>query len=133
MQERHLSANRAMDVLTAQLQRTPTMRELGESLGLEPHEAVEALAIGTSSWVSELTETDAVIEDQEAVHDDRLLVAELLARLPTLDRAILVTWLLDGVSQEEVGRRFGLTQVQVCRSARRSLRALQGMAARSVA
>jgi len=133
LQERHLSANQAMDHLTVQLQRTPTMCELGESLGLEAHEAAEALAIGTSSWVSELTETNAAVEDCEADHDDRLLVGQLLARLPALDRAILVAWLLDDVSQEEVGRRFGLTQVQVSRSARRSLTALRAMAERSVA
>jgi len=133
LQERHLSANHAMELLTMQLRRTPTMRELGASLGLEAHEAAEALTIGTSSWVSELTEPDAVIEDQEVDHDDRLLAGQLLAHLPVLDRAILVMWLLDGVSQAEVGRRFGLTQVQVSRSARRSLDALRTVAERSVA
>ena len=126
LQERHLALNQAMEHLTAQLRRTPTSRELAEWVGIDVDEVGEAMIIGTASWVSELAEPDAVI-DQDARLDDRLLARQLLEHLSSRERAILTAWLVDGLTQEEVGRRFGLTQVQVSRSTRRSLRTLRAL------
>ena len=126
LQERHLALNHATEHLTAQLRRTPTAAELAEWLGIDVGEVGEATVIGTATWVSELAEPDAVVDEASAL-DDRLLVRQLLDHLPAHERAVLVAWLLDGMTQEEVGRRFGLTQVQVSRSTRRSLRTLRAL------
>jgi len=129
LQERYLAVHHATEQLTGQLQRTPTEAELGALLGIEAHEVAEAMTIGASSWMAELNEADATVDDQAAARDDRMLVEQLLGRLAPTDRTILVSWLVDGASQQEVGKRFGLTQVQVSRSARRSLRTLRALVA----
>jgi len=128
LQERHLAVHHATEQLTTVLQRTPTATELAEWLRLEVHEIVEAISLGTSSWIAELTEADAVVDDLAAAHDDRIVANQLLDHLAPRERDILLSWLIDGTSQHEVGRRFGLTQVQVSRSARRSLRTLRALA-----
>ena len=120
LQERYLAVNRMTEQLTADLQRTPTATELGARLGIAAHEVVEASAIGGVSWMAELQDADATVEDQ-ADFDDRMLVDQLLGCLAPVDRDILVAWLVDGISQAEIGRRLGLSQAQVSGSARRSL------------
>ena len=57
--------------------------------------------------------------------DDRLVAQSLLAMLEPQARAMLVWWIFDGMSQQEIGNRLGLSQVQVSRSVRRSLRQLR--------
>jgi len=128
MQERHLLLNHATEHLTGQLRRAPTATEIAEWLELETHEVIEAMAIGAATWIGELDELDAVMDDPATRHDDRLLVSELLARLPHRDQAILMSWLVEGLSQQEIGQRVGLTQVQVSRAARRSLNSLRSLA-----
>jgi RNA polymerase sigma-B factor len=128
LQERYLLLNHATEHLTTKLQRTPTVAEIAAWLGLQTDEIIEAMAIGATTWISELDEPDAVTDDPAARHDNQLLASELLARLPRRDRTILVSWLVDGLTQQEIGQRVGLTQVQVSRAARRSLNTLRSLA-----
>jgi len=125
LQERHLAVRGALDELTAQLGRHPTMEELGVHLHLEVKEVIEAFAIGGAGWMSELPEADSLRADEPADVVDHIAIDALLDQLPSRDRCILLQWLIAGYSQKEVGDVFGMTQVQVSRSVRGSLQMMR--------
>jgi RNA polymerase sigma-B factor len=57
--------------------------------------------------------------------DDRVLVRELLAKLPERERRIVELRFFSGLSQSEIAEQVGVSQVHVSRLLRSSLAALQ--------
>jgi RNA polymerase sigma-B factor len=132
LQERHLAANAAIEQLVASRGRSPSIGELADHLGLSAAEVSEAVSVGSTTWVGALPEddslspTDASSNAEEHV-DDVHLTRALLAMLEPRARAMLVSWVIDGMTQQAIGREFGLSQVQVSRSVRRSLQRLRAV------
>jgi len=136
LQERHLAANRAFDLLVGARGHSPSTGEIAEYLGVGIGQVSEAMGIGFSSWIGELPEDDSFVGHQASAGpedrvDDRLVAQSLLAMLEPQARSMLVWWIFDGMSQQEIGDRLGLSQVQVSRSVRRSLRQLRAALERS--
>jgi RNA polymerase sigma-B factor len=128
MQERHLAVRAAFQRLETDLSRTPTMAEVAGFLDLTVAEAAEALALGSQTWVGSFsneredgTGEPVAPRDETAVADDRLSASALLRRLPPRERTVLFLSHYSGLTQEEIGGRMGMTQVQVSRLMRRSL------------
>ncbi|ASO21879.1 RNA polymerase sigma-B factor [Actinoalloteichus hoggarensis] len=113
----------ARNELTQSLGRTPKPSELAEHLGIPREDVFEALVASGGRQGSSL---DRLLEDtpnppfgsadpEMAEVDNRRLVRPLLARLPERDRKIVVLRFYGGLSQADIARRVGVSQMQVSR------------------
>ena len=130
-----LRAERAR--LTAQLQRTPTLSELARELGVREDDAADAIETERARTTLPLAEvsTDgeaaAVAEDAIETCDDRLLLAAGFRALDARQRRILHLRFYAGLSQSEIAREVGLSQIQVSRVIRASLERMRGALGRA--
>jgi RNA polymerase sigma-B factor len=136
LQERYVLVNSAVDVLTVEQRRSPTPKEVAEYLGIAVTEVLEALSIGSNTWMSSLSggPTDDVAGTDSTMRvgdesidaaDERLEVVSLLQSLPPLERTVLYLSFCQDMKQAEIGERLGMTQLQVSRLIRRTVRALR--------
>lgn len=104
--------------LIAAHSRTPTVNELADALHMEPTELMlhmEEIAVAStdaeSPGGSSLT---ALLPDPED-WQSRLELRDILARLPEMDRRLILLRHRSGLTQAQAGQRLGLTQMQVSR------------------
>ena len=138
LQERTMSVAEIADKLSDELGRTPTVAQIAERLGLDPDEVSEALQADEARRTLSLDlprarderESTPLVETvgrTEPGYDT--VEAQLAAEEADLDdRERRVLWLRfeHGLSQHEIGRRLGVSQMQVSRIMRRALRKLLG-------
>jgi RNA polymerase sigma-B factor len=139
LQELSFRVNQAIDQLTQKLQRSPTILEIGEYLGVTSEEVLEALETSEAyNFVSLETDrnndgTDAfsileyIGEDDQfmAVVDDRATLAEALKYLTPQEQHVLYLRFFQGLTQTEIATSLGISQMQVSRLLRKTLRALR--------
>ncbi len=139
LQELSFKVNQAVDTLTQRLQRSPTVPEIGEYLDVSPDQVLEALetfeAYNFVSLESDRTtdgaETFSILEyigkdDQlMAVVDDRAMLAAGLKNLTPQEQQVLYLRFFEGLTQTEIAQRHGISQMQVSRLLRRTLRILR--------
>lgn len=132
--ERVLQLRPARDVLAARLSRAPTLSELAQELGLSEDDVVEVIATESARaplWLSAADGADGRLEGAVAVEDafetteERLLLAVGFRTLAERDRRILHLRFFEGLSQSEIARAVGLSQIQVSRIIRDSLERLR--------
>lgn len=139
LQELSAKVNQATDTLTTQLQRSPTIQEIADYLDASVDEVLEAMESssayssvpleGTGS--SENDDTPSVIdrygsEDNElAFTDDRLVIEEALKGFSPREREVIELRFLKGMTQIEIAEQLGISQVQVSRLLRRTLKKIQ--------
>lgn len=138
LQERALAVSRNAERLSAELGRSPTVIELADALGCTLEQAVESIHAGDSY---QLTSLDApVAEDDEPrcswgdmlgseddgfeLAEDRQALATSWAELPPVERQVLGLRLVAGLTQREISRRIGCSQMHVSRLLRRSMLSL---------
>lgn len=114
-------------------QRAPTLAELAEATGCSEEELVEASLATRSRHVLSLqapvgSEGEATLGDMLPASDDelaradhRLLVQDELRRLPVRSRRVLVMRYVGDLTQNEIGRHLGISQMQVSRTLREAL------------
>jgi len=136
----HLHAQQAIDELTQELGRAPTLSEIGERLDASVEEVVEALEAGgfrhNASLEAPLSPTDdhsltsrlGSGDQRLAEVDGRLTLTPLLERLPARQRQILNLRFVVGCSQTEIASMVGVSQMQVSRLLARSLAQLRAWA-----
>jgi RNA polymerase sigma-B factor len=136
----HLRAQQAIDELTQELGRSPTMIEVARRVGESLEDVLEALdagglrhnasleAPGASGDEAPLTNRIGVGDEDLADVDHRLALDPLLARLPARERQILQLRFVTGYSQSEIATRVGISQMQVSRLLSRCLAQLRGWA-----
>jgi RNA polymerase sigma-B factor len=132
LKERSLRLCKAVDELPQRLGRTPTVAELAAYLDVTVEEALEALEVaGTRVGCS----LDAPLGDAEdgslgdlvaapTAHEERedlLLLPALLARLPEVEREVVVLRFFAELSQYEIAARVGVSQMHVSRLLRRAI------------
>lgn len=123
--------------LTARLCRTPTLSELAREMGIREDDAASAIETEHARVTLSLTDVSAdgdapaMAEDVFATCDDRLLLAAGFRTLDTRQRRILHLRFYAGLSQAEIAREVGLSQIQVSRVIRASLERMRGALARS--
>jgi RNA polymerase sigma-B factor len=137
----HLQAQQAIDELTQESGRSPTLPEIATRLDVTVDEAVEALDAGglrhNTSLEAPLSNGDdhslsnriGVRDQRMAEVDGRLELSPLLARLPERQRQILNLRFVVGCSQTEIASMVGVSQMQVSRLLARSLAQLRVWAA----
>jgi len=109
---------RAQSALTASLGREPTIQELSSMLRVEPSELVLAMEEISVTSMDAPSERGGQFADMIPDPDDwmnRILLKDLISRLPRQDRQLLLLRHRFGLSQAETARRLGMSQVQVSR------------------
>lgn len=114
--EKRRCIRRAQDKLTAHLGREPTIQELASLLRMEPGELVldmEQITVTSTDTTSGQSLVEILPDASD--WETRLLLKDMLARLPEADQRLLVLRLRLGKTQAETARALGTTQVQVSR------------------
>ncbi len=125
--------------LAKRLGREPSIGEVAGELGMSREEVVSALEAaqaptsiyetlhqdeGDPIYLLDQLQGDA---DGEMPLLERMAVKELLLNLPERDRKILAWRFFEDLTQVEVARRLGLSQVQVSRLERQALKKLKDL------
>ncbi len=139
LQELSAKVNQATDLLTTQLQRSPTIAEIAEYLDATVDEVLEAMESSSAySSVSleapagpDAEDTPSIIdryatEDSDlALTDDRLVIEEALEGFSPREREVIELRFIKGMTQIEIAEQLGISQVQVSRLLRRTLKKIQ--------
>ena len=144
LQERVLEATKAVERLSAREGRSPTPEEVAEEMGCDLEDALEALQAGSAySSVSLDAPAGALddggertLADTVGYEDERIERAEQVAALRSLrgvlderDRKVLYLRFVEDLTQTEIAKRIGVSQMQVSRLIRRALQRLSERAA----
>ena len=139
LQELSAKVNQATDTLTSQLQRSPTIAEIAEYLDATVDEGLEAME-SSSAYSSVSLEAPSGMEDDDAPSvidryatedeelaftDDRIIIEEALASFSPREREVIEMRFLQGMTQIEIAEKLGISQVQVSRLLRRTLKKIQ--------
>ncbi len=135
LQELSKKVNQATDELTVELKRSPTVEEIAQKLGVSVDEVLEAMeSSGAYSSVpleaggSEEDDSPAVIdryatEDQELESiDERLVIQDTIKSFSPREQEVIRMRFVDNLTQVEIAQRLGVSQVQVSRFLRRTLK-----------
>jgi RNA polymerase sigma-B factor len=138
LQEAYLRVAAAVDELTMELGRSPTVGELAARADLAEEVALEALAVRHAHTISSL---DAPMDDDGHSRSDQLagdggldrveerrLLSPLVSRLPERERLIIDLRFVHDLTQAEIARKLGLSQMHVSRLLNRSLHQLRSWA-----
>ncbi len=139
--ELHLVVERATDELTARLGRAPTVDELAGHAGLDRDDVVRGIAAGAARRTMSLDaprdtggrrrpeledeRAEAALERAIDVDAAREHATALLARLPARERRIVELRIVDGLSQQAIAERVGMSQMHVSRLLRQSFDTLR--------
>lgn len=139
LQELSAKVNQATDTLTSQLQRSPTIAEIADYLDATVDEVLEAME-SSSAYSSVSLEAPSGADDDDtpsvidryatedsdlAFTDDRIIIEETLASFSPRERDVIEMRFLKGMTQIEIAEKLGISQVQVSRLLRRTLKKIQ--------
>jgi RNA polymerase sigma-B factor len=135
-----LAVNRAIDGLRGRLGRSPTPDEVAAETELTLEEVVEAIEAGTAIRATSLEALEAGTDDEPLGRSvggtcdgglDLVLARDTVGRcvrgLPELNRQVLYLRFVEDLTQTEIGERVGVSQMQVSRLLRRSLKQAREM------
>ena len=139
LQELSAKVNQATDELTTELQRSPTVEEIARYLDATVDEVLEAMESSSAyssvpleaPGSSDSDDAPSVLdryasEDSElAFTDDRLVIEEALAGFSPREREGIELRFVKGMTQIEIAQKLGISQVQVSRLLRRTLKKIQ--------
>jgi RNA polymerase sigma-B factor len=144
LQEVYLDAKSAVDTLTQELGRSPTYDEMAERLGVEQETLVEALEAGRNFYALSLnvpgpsddsgaTElTPGVMDEDLHRFENRRFLSALADGLPERTRLALELRFGQGMTQSEIAREIGVSQMHVSRILSRALQYMRERAAAAV-
>jgi len=140
LQELHQSVVRVNEQMKNELGREPTVGELAERLGVTPDDVTEAMEIGPAYVPLSLDqpiasgdgESSRSVSEQIGGADpelDRVEMRDVLDRamehLTPRERAIMAMRFYEQMSQSEIARRLGISQMHVSRLQRAALEQLR--------
>ena len=135
LQELYLELNSAIDRLSQQLGRSPSIKELAAETGTTEESVIEAMEAGQGYRATSLespardgddSDSRLGVDDSEIGNAEwRVFLAPHLASLPERDRLVLKLRFIDGLMQSEIANRIGVSQMQVSRLLTRSIQALR--------
>ncbi|HEX3788971.1 MAG TPA: SigB/SigF/SigG family RNA polymerase sigma factor [Pseudonocardiaceae bacterium] len=131
--ELHTTIASARDELSQELGRAPRPSELADHLGLSRERVYEALVAsagkqGSSldAWMAEPSGDRFGYEDARLSEvDNREVLGPLLAELPEREQRIIVLRFVREMSQADIARRVGVSQMQVSRLLSKTLERLR--------
>jgi RNA polymerase sigma-B factor len=139
LQELGLAIGRVRAELEHRLGRSPTVPELARELGADEDDVIEAVVSGQNyhavsldipvardgDFVATLGEALPSQDDDFDRVEDLVSLRPLLDKLPARDRRILALWYFEELTQQQIGERIGVTQMQVSRLIARALNRLR--------
>jgi RNA polymerase sigma-B factor len=138
LQELRLDLAKAGDELAQNLDRSPTVGELADRLGLSEDEVVEGMAASNAYTASSLDaqpeedDSEGALADRIGYEDHGLEGIEyveslkpLIAELSARDRKILSLRFVGNLTQSEIGEELGISQMHVSRLLTRTLSRLR--------
>jgi RNA polymerase sigma-B factor len=144
MQELYLSLSLVIDTLGQELGRSPNIAELAAEMQVSEEDVLEALEAGQAYRFASLdagrTDSDAPDalserlghEDAELTRaEERATLDPMLAQLPRRQRQVVELRFFGGLTQSEIARRLGISQMQVSRLLTRSVAQLRALAKQS--
>lgn len=135
LQELNMQVNQAIEVLSQQMRRSPTVPEIAAHLGASTEEILEALETSEAyNFVSLNRDRSSDSDDSFSLleyigQDDKLLanvedrtsLAAVLQHLNSQEQRILYLRFFRGLTQTEIANELGISQMQVSRLLRRTL------------
>ena len=138
LQELNVRLSKLIEQLTVELSRSPTVPELAKAAGVEEEAVLEALESGRAySSVSLSTglgqDEDAIdpleslgeVEHEYELSEDRALLEPGFRALEPRERTILHLRFFEGLTQSQIARRVGISQMHVSRLIRRALETIR--------
>lgn len=130
----------AVELLTTQYQRSPSIYEIAEYLDVREEEVLEAMEMGRSyqalsmdhsiesdSDGSTVTLFDVVGKEDDGFEkiDQRIIVNDVMDILSEREQQVIQLTYLEQLSQKETGERLGISQMHVSRIQRKAIKKLQ--------
>jgi RNA polymerase sigma-B factor len=129
LQERTLEVDKVRSELTTRLGRSPSVREIGQALELDDEQVLEALQAHQGMRATSLDaprgggdDQDGTLADAHGVFDPELTraehratIARLFERLDEREQRVLRLRFEEDLTQEQIGRLVGVSQMQVSR------------------
>lgn len=141
VQELHLRVTRVIDDLALELGRSPTVDEIATRAGTTEDEVIEAIDAGSAYRSASLdagrSEDDespgllgqlGEIDPELARAERRAALGPLLSALPEREQVMLYLRFYEGMTQSEIAKRLGISQMHVSRLLSRSLQQLRELA-----
>jgi len=139
LQELSFKVNQAVDALTQRNQRSPSIEEIASYLGVTTEDVLEAMETSEaynfvsleSDRGSDGSDTFSILEyigkDDAlmAVVDDRTTLSFALKQLAPQEQRVLYLRFFEGLTQTEIAHQLEISQMQVSRLLRRTLRTLR--------
>ena len=140
LQELHQAVVRVNEQMKGELNREPTVAELAERLGVSPDDVTEAMEMGPAYMPISLDQpvSSADGQDNRAVAEqlggpdaelERVEMRDVLDRamehLTPRERAIMAMRFYEQMSQSEIAKRLGISQMHVSRLQRAALEQLR--------
>lgn len=136
-QELHLELRSARERLAQRLGRVPTVKELAVELEVGQDHVIEAMEASAAHRAASLdapapspgdgSEPDTASQQLAEIErgylsvDARIVVQDLLDRLPPRERTVIELRFFEGLSQPEIAERIGVSQSYLSRIIRRTL------------
>lgn len=139
LQELSAKVNQVTDELTKELQRSPSVEEIANALGTSVDEVLEAMesssayssvpleGTGSNSDDDAPSVIDHYITEDEnlASSDDRMVIEDAIRDFSPREQDIIRMRFIEGMTQVEIAKKLGISQVQVSRLLRRTLKKIQ--------
>ncbi|MCP2315777.1 RNA polymerase sigma-B factor [Nocardia amikacinitolerans] len=143
VKETHLRIGAAIDTLSQTLGRSPTAKEIAAELDVDPDEVTQAVIAGNAYQPSSIDaaalgrDTDASLLDtlgEEESQFDRVeeyvAIRPLLAGLPERERRILTMRFFESMTQTQIAKQMGISQMHVSRILAKTLARLRELSSR---
>lgn len=139
LQERYLDVVRSVDDLTQELGRAPRVPEVAARVGLSAEQVLEAIEVDSADRVQSLDQPNDdgwYLDPWEEEPDldrveERANLAAQVRTLPERTQRVLAMRFVDELTQSEIGRRIGTSQMCVSRTLTKTLAELRIKATRS--
>ena len=136
LQEAGAKLNGAVDNLTGELGRVPTVKEIAKETNLSEEEVLDAIAARSAFRPVSLSRTPTSSDDEPAIDfgsidpeferaEARVVLASKLGTLPERERHILALRFGQGLTQSEIAAQVGVSQMHVSRLVRQSILTLR--------
>lgn len=138
LQELSFKVNKTIDALTQRLQRSPTIEEIAQELEVTPEEVLEAMEtseaynfVSLESDRGDGSDSFSILEyigkdDQlMATVEDRATLSAALRHLTPQEQRVLYLRFFEGLTQTEIARQLEISQMQVSRLLRKTLKVLR--------
>ncbi|MFC9895849.1 RNA polymerase sigma factor SigF [Nocardia sp. NPDC127579] len=143
VKETHLRIGSAIDALSQTLGRSPTAKEIAAHLDVDPDEVTQAVIAGNAYQPSSIDaaslgrDTDASLldtlgeeEGQFERVEEYVAIRPLLAGLPERERRILTMRFFESMTQTQIAKQMGISQMHVSRILTKTLARLRELSER---